>query len=146
MPSTKPLDPHILTIRKDNVILDAGLAEIDGVATRRGPVAHEAKTKTGAQQGAGRAPRSPRYGRSQIMKKPFPMPDWKWGTTDGSREFDRLVDRQMTLREKLEWLEESEVLAQRMQAALKARQKSPESPTAGPEPHPSQSPRQASHT
>ena len=35
-------------------------------------------------------------------------PDWHWGTPEGSREFDRLVDRGMTFRETLEWLEEAE--------------------------------------
>ncbi len=41
-------------------------------------------------------------------------PDWHWGTPEGSREFDRLVDRGMTFRETLEWLEETETLALRM--------------------------------
>ena len=41
-------------------------------------------------------------------------PDWHWGTPEGSREFDRLVDRGMTFRETLEWLEEAETLALRM--------------------------------
>jgi len=43
-------------------------------------------------------------------------PDWHWGTLEGSREFDRLVDRGMTFRETLEWLEEAETLALRMAA------------------------------
>lgn len=45
--------------------------------------------------------------------KPFPTyaPDWKWGTPEGSREFDRQMDRAMTLAEKIEWLEEAETLA-----------------------------------
>jgi hypothetical protein len=43
-------------------------------------------------------------------------PDWHWGTPEGSREFDRLVDRGMTFRETLEWLEEAETLALRMAA------------------------------
>jgi hypothetical protein len=43
-------------------------------------------------------------------------PDWHWGTPEGSREFDRLVDRSMTFRETLEWLEETETLALRMAA------------------------------
>jgi len=34
-------------------------------------------------------------------------PGWYWGTPEGSREFDRLVDRNMTFRETLEWLEEA---------------------------------------
>lgn len=43
-------------------------------------------------------------------------PDWHWGTPEGSREFDRLVDRSMTFRETLAWLEEAETLALRMAA------------------------------
>ena len=44
--------------------------------------------------------------------KPFEgyAPDWKWCTAEGSRDFDRLSDRQLTFREKLEWLEEAETL------------------------------------
>jgi len=52
---------------------------------------------------------------------PDPTPDWKWGTAEGSRELDRIRDRQMTFREKLEWLEESEALALRLQASMKDR-------------------------
>ena len=33
-------------------------------------------------------------------------PDWHWGSPEGSREFDRLIDRGMTFHETLEWLEE----------------------------------------
>ena len=43
-------------------------------------------------------------------------PDWHWGAPEGSREFDRLIDRGMTFRETLEWLEEAETLALRMAA------------------------------
>jgi hypothetical protein len=43
-------------------------------------------------------------------------PSWKWGTSEGSREFDRLLDRRLTFREKLEWLEEMETLFLRMHA------------------------------
>jgi hypothetical protein len=39
------------------------------------------------------------------------MSDWKWGTSDGNRKLDRLLDRQLTFREKLEWLEEAETLS-----------------------------------
>ncbi len=39
------------------------------------------------------------------------VPDWRWGTAEGSRDFDRLLDRRLTFREKLEWLEEAETLA-----------------------------------
>ena len=42
---------------------------------------------------------------------------WHWGTSEGSRDFDRLNDRRMTFREKLEWLEEAETLTLRMRAA-----------------------------
>jgi hypothetical protein len=48
-------------------------------------------------------------------------PNWHWGTPEGSREFDRLVDRGMTFRETLEWLEEAETLALRMGAAKNLR-------------------------
>ena len=47
------------------------------------------------------------------------LPDWKWGTAEGSREFDRLLDRRMTFREKLEWLEETETLALRLAESRK---------------------------
>jgi hypothetical protein len=51
-------------------------------------------------------------------------PDWRWGTPEGSREFDRLVDRAMTFRETLEWLEEAETLALRISAkSLREREK-----------------------
>lgn len=45
------------------------------------------------------------------------LPDWKWGTAEGSRELDRLLDRRLTFREKLEWLEEAETLSLLFQAA-----------------------------
>lgn len=38
-------------------------------------------------------------------------PDWRWGTAEGSRDLDRLLDRRLTFREKLEWLEEAETLS-----------------------------------
>ncbi len=41
-------------------------------------------------------------------------PDWKWATPKGSRQLDRLLDRQLTFREKLEWLEEAEALSLRL--------------------------------
>jgi len=44
------------------------------------------------------------------------MPDWKWGTAEGSREFDRLMDRRMSFREKILWLEEAENLSNIMAA------------------------------
>ena len=52
------------------------------------------------------------------MKQPFHIePDWRWGTPEGSREFDRLLDRSLTFREKLEWLEEAETLSLRLRAS-----------------------------
>ena len=45
------------------------------------------------------------------------VPDWKWGTPEGSRELDRLLDRRLTFREKVEWLEEAETLSLHFQAA-----------------------------
>ena len=52
------------------------------------------------------------------MNKPANIkPDWKWGTPEGSREFDRLLDRSLSLREKLEWLEEAENLTLRLRAS-----------------------------
>jgi hypothetical protein len=35
------------------------------------------------------------------------QPDWKWATRDGSRQ----LDQKLTLREKLEWLEQTETVA-----------------------------------
>lgn len=46
-----------------------------------------------------------------------PQPDYRWGTPEGSREFDRLVDRSMTFRERLQWLEDAETLSLRMAAS-----------------------------
>jgi hypothetical protein len=43
-------------------------------------------------------------------------PDWKWGAPEGSRELDRLLDRQLTFCEKLEWLEEAETLSLHLRA------------------------------
>jgi hypothetical protein len=42
--------------------------------------------------------------------------DWKWGCPEGSRELDRLLDRQLTFCEKLEWLEEAETLSLHLRA------------------------------
>ena len=44
------------------------------------------------------------------------IPDWKWGTPEGSRELDRLLDRRLTHREILEWLEEAQTLSLHFQA------------------------------
>jgi hypothetical protein len=51
------------------------------------------------------------------MKQSFHIePDWRWGTAEGSREFDRRLDRSLSFREKLEWLEEAETLTLRLRA------------------------------
>jgi hypothetical protein len=50
-------------------------------------------------------------------------PDWRWGTSEGSREFDRLTDRLLAFREKLEWLEEAETLSLRMQESRRKQKK-----------------------
>jgi hypothetical protein len=42
--------------------------------------------------------------------------DWKGGSPEGSRELDRLLDRQPTFCEKLEWLEEAETLSLHLRA------------------------------
>jgi hypothetical protein len=56
------------------------------------------------------------------MKQPFHIePDWRWGTPEGSREFDRLLDRSLTFREKLEWLEEAETLTLQLRASREKR-------------------------
>jgi len=46
----------------------------------------------------------------------FPQPDYYRGTPEGSREFGRLIDRSMTYRERLQWLEDTETLFLRMTA------------------------------
>jgi hypothetical protein len=49
------------------------------------------------------------------MNNPPSIPlDWKWGTAEGSRELDRLLDRRLTFREKIQWLEEAETLSLRL--------------------------------
>jgi hypothetical protein len=52
------------------------------------------------------------------------LPDWKWGTAEGSRSFDRLLDSRLTFREKLVWLEEAETLSLRLRASRQAAKKS----------------------
>lgn len=42
---------------------------------------------------------------------PTKVPSWHWGTPEGSRDFDRLGDRMLTFREKVQWLEDAETLA-----------------------------------
>jgi hypothetical protein len=39
------------------------------------------------------------------------VPDWRWGTAEGSREFDRWCDRELSFLEKVRWLEEAEALS-----------------------------------
>ncbi len=61
-----------------------------------------------------------------IQPQPFhPTPDWKWGTSEGSREFDRRVDRSLTFREKLEWLEEAEDIVLSLRASRESRMENP---------------------
>jgi len=43
-------------------------------------------------------------------------PAWKWGTAEGSREFDRIVDRSLSFRENVRWLEETESLTLAMRS------------------------------
>ena len=50
------------------------------------------------------------------------LPDWKWGTAEGSRDLDRLLDKRLTFREKLQWLEEAEDLTLAFQASREKRQ------------------------
>lgn len=46
-----------------------------------------------------------------------PEPDWRWGTPEGSREFDRLMDGLLTFREKIQWIEDIETLHERFAEA-----------------------------
>ena len=65
---------------------------------------------------------------------PLIVPDWRWGTPEGSRELDRLLDRRLTFREKLEWLEEAETLSLRLEASRR-RASGEVGADAGPGPH-----------
>jgi hypothetical protein len=49
--------------------------------------------------------------------------DWRWCTAEGSRDLDRLLDRRLTFREKLEWLEEAETLTLQLRASREKQQK-----------------------
>jgi hypothetical protein len=40
-------------------------------------------------------------------------PSYHWGTSEGSRDFDRLLDSQTSFQDKLLWLEEAETLSLR---------------------------------
>jgi hypothetical protein len=55
-------------------------------------------------------------------------PDWNWGTAEGSREFDRILDCRLTFREKIQWLEEAENLTLAMQASREKLQAAPYPP------------------
>lgn len=55
------------------------------------------------------------------MKKP--EPDWRWGTPEGSREFDRLMDGLLSFREKIQWIEEIETLHERFAEARAKRRR-----------------------
>ncbi len=55
-------------------------------------------------------------------------PDWKWGTAEGSREFDRLLDRRMTFREVIQWLEEAEDLTLALRAGREKLQRGEATP------------------
>ena len=46
-----------------------------------------------------------------------PELDWRWGTPEGSREFDRLMDARLSLHEKIQWLEDMETLHARFEQA-----------------------------
>ena len=46
------------------------------------------------------------------MKKP--ETNWRWGTPEGGREFDRLMDARLSFREKIQWIEETEALHERL--------------------------------
>ena len=47
-------------------------------------------------------------------------PGWRWCTAQGARDHVLLLGLQSTFREKLEWLEEAETLALRLQGKLDA--------------------------
>jgi hypothetical protein len=49
------------------------------------------------------------------------QPSWRWATPEGNRELDRLLDRRLTFREKLEWLEEAERLTLQLRASRETR-------------------------
>ena len=66
--------------------------------------------------------------RIEELKKEFPVtknqfynhPGWRWCTAQGARDQVLLLGLQTTFREKLEWLEEAETLALRLQGKLDA--------------------------
>jgi len=58
------------------------------------------------------------------------VPDWRWGTAEGSREFDRWCDRELTFVEKVRWLEEAEALSLAMRLKSNSTASLKESPAA----------------
>ena len=48
----------------------------------------------------------------------YDHPGWRWCTAQGARDQVLLLGLQTTFREKLEWLEEAETLALRLQGKL----------------------------
>ena len=67
-------------------------------------------------------------GTLAALKPPFHIePDWRWGTLEGSREFDRLLDRKPDLLAKSsEWLEEAETLTPATVRQLAPRRRPPQ--------------------
>ena len=43
-----------------------------------------------------------------------PEQNWRWGTPEGSHEFDRIMDARLSFREKIQWIEETEMLHERL--------------------------------
>ena len=71
-----------------------------------------------------------------IPSDPPPItPDWRWGTPEGSRELDRLLDRRLSFREIVQWLEDAETLSLRLQAA-REKVRGPAKPADSPPPSP----------
>lgn len=55
-------------------------------------------------------------------------PDWRWGTPEGSRELDRIIDRSLPFGEKLRWLEEAEELSLRLREGRENQEEESSSP------------------
>ena len=64
----------------------------------------------------------------------YKHPGWRWCTYEGAREQVLLEGLRTTFREKLEWLEEAETLALRLQPGAKGEELTPRpsSPSATP--------------
>ena len=43
-----------------------------------------------------------------------PEQNWRWGTPEGSQELDRIMDARLSFREKIQWVEETETLHERL--------------------------------